>query len=1050
MKLVDLSVKRPVGIIIIVIAVMLMGAVSLNGLALDLLPDIDFPVAAIMTSYQGAGPEEVENLITKPLEGALATLEGLENLQSISVSNQSVIYMEFNFGTDLDFALLDIRDKVDLIKGMLPEDADSPTVLKFDPNSFPIIQLSVSGFMDESQLTDFAEDLIQPQLERIPGVAQVSLSGGKVREIQVEVDPVRMEGYGLTLNQIVQAIGGENLSASVGRLTRGSQDMQLRVTGEFTNTEDIKKINISLPGGGWVKLEEIANVSDTFKEQNSYAYVNGEPAVSLSISKSSDGNTVSVSDDVNKQIKRLQNQLPNGVSLTVVYDTAEFITGSISSVVRNMLLGGSFAVLVLYLFLGNIRSTLIIATALPFAVISTFTMIYFSGNSLNILTLGGLALGIGLMVDSAIIILENIYSYRQRGFSRLEAAKKGASEIGGAVIASALTTVAVFAPIVFTQGLASEIFTPLALTVTFSLLGSVAVALTLIPMMASRLIRDQDINMERRKYKFLTNLVLNTIEKLQKTYGRILKWALSHRKTVVTATMVLIIASLALVPMVGMEFIPSFDQGELAVEVQLPAGTQLEQTAEVLMDLGNYLSTTPGVENVFINVGAGGLGGDPGFNSSGNTGSIYARLVPLDQRELSTDEVLKKMIAYGESIPDVDLQASSVQSGGFSGSPISVEITGDELDVLKDISQEVRGIVASVEGTLNVEDSFSDTRPELQVIINRDIAATYGLNFNQIMQTVRTGFNGQTASLMKINGQEIDIRVQLSENRRQDINHLGQLTIRTPMGANIPLYEVAQFKEVDGQGTINRKNQERGANVTADIIGADLASISQSIEKEVQNIVLPEGYSINMGGQQKEMSDAFIDLALALLLAIFLVYAVMAVQFESFLYPFIIMFSIPATIIGIIVGFVITGRTLSVPSFIGIIMLSGIVVNNAIVLVDYINILRKRGIERDEAIISAGLQRLRPILMTTLTTVLAMAPLAIGIGEGSEMQAPLATVIVFGLSFSTLITLIFVPVIYIIMDNFSTKMKAISGGHSKLWFWSRSKSSGVEPKERSI
>lgn len=1050
MKLVDLSVKRPVGIIIIVIAVMLMGAVSINGLALDLLPDIDFPVAAIMTSYQGAGPEEVENLITKPLEGALATLEGLENLQSISVSNQSVIFMEFNFGTDLDFALLDIRDKVDLIKGMLPEDADSPTVLKFDPNSFPIIQLSVSGFMDESQLTDIAEDLIQPQLERIPGVAQVNLSGGKVREIQVEVDPVRMEGYGLTLNQIVQAIGGENLSASVGSLTRGSQDMQLRVTGEFTNTEDIKKINISLPGGGWVKLEEIANVSDTFKEQNSYAYVNGEPAVSLSISKSSDGNTVSVSDDVNKQIKRLQNQLPNGVSLTVVYDTAEFITGSISSVVRNMLLGGSFAVLVLYLFLGNIRSTLIIATALPFAVISTFTMIYFSGNSLNILTLGGLALGIGLMVDSAIVILENIYSYRQRGFSRLEAAKKGASEIGGAVIASALTTVAVFAPIVFTQGLASEIFTPLALTVTFSLLGSVAVALTLIPMMASRLIRDQDINMERRKYKFLTNLVLNTIEKLQKTYGRILKWALSHRKTVVTATMVLIIASLALVPMVGMEFIPSFDQGELAVEVQLPAGTQLEQTAEVLMDLGNYLSTTPGVENVFINVGAGGLGGDPGFNSSGNTGSIYARLVPLDQRELSTDEVLKKMIAYGESIPDVDLQASSVQSGGFSGSPISVEITGDELDVLKDISQEVRGIVASVEGTLNVEDSFSDTRPELQVIINRDIAATYGLNFNQIMQTVRTGFNGQTASLMKINGQEIDIRVQLSKNRRQDINHLGQLTIRTPMGANIPLYEVAQFKEVDGQGTINRKNQERGANVTADIIGADLASISQSIEKEVQNIVLPEGYSINMGGQQEEMSDAFIDLALALLLAIFLVYAVMAVQFESFLYPFIIMFSIPATIIGIIVGFVITGRTLSVPSFIGIIMLSGIVVNNAIVLVDYINILRKRGIERDEAIISAGLQRLRPILMTTLTTVLAMAPLAIGIGEGSEMQAPLATVIVFGLSFSTLITLIFVPVIYIIMDNFSTKLKAISGGRSKLWFWSRSKSSGVEPKERSI
>ena len=507
---------------------------------------------------------------------------------------------------------------------------------------------------------------------------------------------------------------------------------------------------------------------------------------------------------------------------------------------------------------------------------------------------------------------------------------------------------------------------------------------------------------------------------------------LGHRKTVVLVTILFIISSLFLFPLVGAEFIPSFDQGEIMIDVELPNGTQLEETTEVMLDLSRYLENMPEVESVFVSIGGGGLGVH-GTGAGENTGLIYTKLIPLAERELSTDEIQQKVIEYGEALPDVDIKASAFQSGGVSSAPITVEIVGENLDVLQELADEMKARLASIEGTLNIGDSFGDPRPQLQVIVDRDIAATYGLSYAQILQTVRTGFSGEVATRMKIDGEEIDIRVQLPKERRETMNHLRQLTVSTPQGAHIPLQDLAELREEEGQNVINRKNQERGVNVTADVVGADLGTVSSAVQAEIDQIVLPEGYEIRLGGQTEEMNEAFFDLLLALILAIFLVYTVMAVQFESFLYPFVIMFSMPATIIGIMIGLVLTGHALSVPAFIGIIMLAGIVVNNAIVLVDYINILRGRGVERDQAIIEAGLQRFRPILMTTLTTALAMSPLAFGVGQGSELQAPMATVIIFGLGFSTVITLVFIPVMYIILDNFSNWLKAIFTGERKLF-----------------
>lgn len=1023
MKLINESVNRPVGVIIIVLVVMMLGAVSLTGLGIDLMPDLELPIAVVTTSYPGAAPVDVENLVTRPLEGSLSAVEGLETMQSISSPNQSVVILMFDYGVNMDSSMLELRDRLDMVSRALPASTGEPLVMRFDPNAMPVMQLGISGEIDIASLTHIVEDSVLPRLERIPGVAQVNMSGGQEKEIIVQPDFTLMQEYRVTMSQIAQLIGTENRSAPAGQIKQGTEKMPLRILGEFSSIKDILNINIPVATGEVIKLSEIATVEEAVVERTSFSFVNGEPTLSLDIMKQSDANTVDVSNSVLREMERIEESLTQGVTMTTIMDSSMFIRDSISSVVRNMLLGGGMAILVLLLFLRSFRSTLIIGLSIPIALVSAFTLIYFSGNTLNILTLGGLALGIGLLVDSSIVILENIFKYRERGYSNIEAAKKGASEVAGAVIASTLTSVVVFVPIIFTGGLAAEIFMPLALTVGFILLASLIVAITLVPMLSRLLLPEIVVDDNPKGLRRIASSIGRIIDTISVGYRKLLKWTLNHKKTIVFGTLLLLVASLAMIPKVGVEFIPDFDQGELIATIEMPEGTPLDETRENVGLLEEFLVETRAVEMVYTTIGGGGRRGIEG--GSENSGNIYARLVPKAERSISTNEIIKQLDEYAKSLPDIEINVRGAQSGGMGGSPINIEVRGNEISTLKTIADELQEIINGVSGATNITHSMGETRPEIQIHVDRDAAVEHGLMYAEVMQTIINSMNGQVATLMRIEGNEIDVKVILAEESRSNLAQLRRLPLTTPKGEIIQLSTVADFKQAEGPAVINRQNQTRGVAISGDIIDRDLGDVMEDIEKALDEYNFPEGYDYQIGGDFEMMQDTFSQLILALVLAIFLVYAVMAFQFEKVMYPFIVMFSLPVTVIGIIFGFLVTGRPLSAPAFIGVIMLAGIVVNNAIVLVDYINKLRDRGLSREEAILEAGQTRLRPILMTMLTTVLAMIPLAIGIGEGSELQSPMATVIVFGLSFSTLITLVLIPVMYIYMDNLTNWWKGL-------------------------
>lgn len=1020
MKLIDTSVKRPIGVVMVMIALVLIGVISLQNLAVDLYPELDLPVAVVITEYEGAAPEEVEKLVTKPLEGSLGTIEGIKSIESKSISGRSIIIIWFNWGANIDNKVNDIRDKLEFSTRMLPKDTSKPMVLTLDPTAMPIYRISLSGNISDEELTNYTEKVIEPKLERTPGVANVSLLGSKHKEIRVEADPLALNAYGITTSNIVQALAADNISASVGNLQKGDQELQLRIDSEFKRIEDIENVLIPLPRGGTVKLKDIAEVTLGYKADQEITKANGNPSLTLDISKKSDSNTIMVANEINKTIKEIEEQLPEGIEINTVYDLSIFIRQSINNIIINLIIGGILAITILFFFLRSVRSTLIIGIAMPVAIITTFSLMYFTGETLNLITLGGLALGIGMMVDSGIVILENIFRYREEGYDRIEAAKLGAKEVGPAVIAASLTTVAVFLPIVFVEGLAAEIFKPLAMTVSFALLVSLFAALTIVPMLSARLLHSKEI--DNRLMDPLLDRFDNLINRTRELYLKALKWALNKRKTVVIGTLILILSSLALVPLIGTEFLPEMDQGEISIDITMPEGTLLSETSKTIDLIEAELKNIEEIETIFTTAGGGGSF-SMGQNNS-NVGNIYLRLQPMSERSRSTSDVMEEIREITADIPGVDIKVSQMESGGFSsGAPISIQISGDSLEVLNEIAEEIKFEVEQVEGTRNVVNSANKGIPEMQIVIDRDKAAYYGLSSSQIIQTVSSGINGQIATRYRSDGQEIDIRVTLPEHYKDDLSKISDILIQTPSGSAVPLKEVADLVHVQGPAEIDRDNQQRVVRVTSDIVERDLGSIIKDIQDGIVDITIPDGYQVEISGQYEDMQESFADLKFALIAAIILVYLVMAIQFEAITYPLVVMFSLPATTIGILFGLAITGRTLNIASFTGVIMLTGIVVNNAIVLVDYINILRRRGMDRKAAILKAGPHRLRPILMTTLTTVLGLLPLTLGIGEGAEMQAGLATVVVFGLSFSTVVTLLLVPVMYTYIDDLEQWIK---------------------------
>ncbi len=1015
MKISDLSIRRPVATTMVFMLVLVLGAVSIGRLNMDLLPKMSFPVAAIITSYQGAGPQEVENLVTRPIEEVIGTVANVKGITSQTSAGQSIVVAEFDWGTNMDFTLLNVREKIDLIKGYLPDGVDQPMVVKFDPALMPVMNLAVSGIDDLVELKKVADDEIKPRLERIEGVASVGVTGGLVRTIKVSVDQEKLHSYGLSLQSIIQTLQAENLNLPGGSIRSGDLEFLVRTTGEFDSVQQIADLNIFSPTGVMIKLKEIATVSDTFADQSNFVLLNGKTSVGIAISKETDANTVNVSRAVKKEMAKIKEDLPADIHFDVIMDQADFIQFSIDSLKSNAYVGGLLALAILLLFLKNITSTLVVGIAIPISVITTFILVYFAGLDLNMMTLGGLALGVGMLVDNSIVVLENIYRYRQNGYSAIDAATQGSSEVGMAIVASTLTTIIVFLPVVFTSGLSAQLFKELALTITFSLLASLFVALTLVPMLSSKMLL---VNNKEKKTLLL--------EKISDWYSRVLAWCLGHRKATMLITTAAFVLSLTFIPKIGAEFLPNMDGGEFSINVNLARGTVLEETTKIVEQVDTILAEVPEIDSIFTNVGvSGSMDMSALSGGSADRASYIVRLVGKNQRKRSVDQVVEWLRPQMAAIPGADISVEPLTfiSMGGSAKPISIKIKGYDLETLRQISDDLIQVVKGVEGTREVESSIANGRPELQVNINRDRASSLGLNAYTVASYIRTAVEGTTATKYKVDGEELNVIVQLRKDDIKDEVAFRQLMVPTPTGVRVPLSEVAEISVIEGPNTIIRENQERTIYVSAAIVGRDLRSVSQEIQERVNQYPLPPRYSVSMGGESEEMFEAFKDLFLALLLAIVFVYMILAAQFESLIHPFTIMMALPLALIGVVLGLLFGGQNLSVPAIIGLIMLAGIVVNNSIVLVDYTNILRRKGLSTNEALMQAGPVRLRPILMTALTTILALVPLAFSKGDGAELSTPMAVVVIGGLTVSTILTLVVIPVLYAGIDSWGQKIR---------------------------
>jgi HAE1 family hydrophobic/amphiphilic exporter-1 len=1040
MNLPKFSLKRPVTMLMIIAIVLVLGFISYSRLGIDLLPNFVYPGAVVMTQYSGASPEEIESIVSKPLESTLATVNNVKNIQSFSTEGNSTVFVEFNWGTNMDIASLDMREKVDMIKPYLPEGVSQPMVVKFDPSMMPVMQVALYGANDVTQLKKIADDVIVSRLKRLEGVAAVDILGGLERQVNIVVDPDKLAFYGLSMPQLSNKLMMENMNLPGGSVKQGEREYTIRTTAEFKDLKEIEALPIPLPTGGTVPLQNIARIEDTHKDVSAISRYNGQPSIALIIQKQSNYNTVQVIERIKDELSLLKKQVPAEISYEPILDQADFIRKAVGNVGSNAVTGGLLAVLVIYLFLRNFRSTLVIALSIPISIIVTFILIYFNHLTLNIMSLGGLALGVGMLVDNSIVVLENIFRHRQEGEDPISAAVSGSDEVGTAVIASTLTTIAVFLPIVFIQGITAQFFKELALTVTFSLLSSLLVSLSVVPLFSSRLVTLPSAKggIGNPTYgnggKRLKNIIAAPLdifsrfyESLENRYGNLLMWSLEHRKFVVIIAIVLFIISLVLIPFVGSEFLPHSDAGMISISVNAPEGTHLEETNRFALEIEEKLKNIPEIDGVLTSVGSAGSAMSIGGGK--NSASIVVKLMPLSERKRSSEVVTEEIRQLIQDTVGAEVKVNEISSIDFGGAsllkPVSISIKGDDFETLKTISNQVIEIVKSVPGTREVENSLDKGNPELVIKVDREKATLYGLSSAMVAQSVRSAVSGSVATKYKVAGSEIDVMIKADQSLVDNVEKLKSLLIPAPTGALITLGDVADIQRAIGPATIDRDNQTRVVTITGQVVGRPAGQVNKEIEQQLQKVLLPDGYSIKFGGEQEQMTDAFQDLFLALILAIVLVYMVMAAQFESLIQPLVIMFTVPLALIGVVLALLLTGRSLNMPAYIGVIMLAGIVVNNAIVLIDFINQLRSKGIERNEAIVKAGPMRLRPILMTTLTTVLGLFPLALGIGEGGELRAPMATVVIGGLIFSTVLTLVVIPVIYTLFEDFGGIWKRI-------------------------
>lgn len=1007
------SVKKPVTITMMILIVIVLGVVSLSKLQIDLLPQMELPYVMVQTNYAGAGPEEVENLITKPMEQTVATVENIDGILSYSNEGSSLLLMQFAFGTDMDDVMLQLRENIDMIEGFLPEGTSSPLIAKLDPNAMPIIQMAVSSKGDIHTTQRFAEDVISPRLERIEGTASANVSGGLTQEVEIMLKEEALKGYNLSSAYITQMLQAANINLPGGTVSKGNNELTVRTVGEFKSLNEIRNLNIPLTKGGTVRLIDIADVKIVNKEQSSITKLDSKEVVQVSVMKQSDGNTVNVAKRVNKEIEKIKTEYPD-INIVNVFDQSDYINFAINNLTKTALQGGLLAIIILLIFLRSFKTTLVIALSIPISIITTFVILYFADITLNMMTIGGLALGIGMLVDNSIVVLENIYRKRSLGIDRIAASVEGTNEVAMAVTASTLTTVAVFIPIVFTGGLAATIFKDFALSIVIALFSSLFIALTLIPMLSSKLISVRNLESEElqeQKHGFLVVF-----------YKKVLKFSLNHRLITILVSITLFVISIVMVASVGAEFFPATDEGMINLSVNLPAGSETKEVDNVLKDIHVAIKDIPEITTIFTSAGSGDMMNMGGGSSSG---AMSVLLSDLNERDRSAKEISDEIRKIVKDIPGAEISVSetSMMMMGMSGGAISISIKGDDIETLENIGNEFKGIIEKVEGTREVSTSYEDGIPQIQVVLDRGIASQYGLTTAQVGSAVKNTLSGSNVTKFKIDGNELDVVLKGDNMYGQSMSLLEMLPIPTPMGSNIPLSEIADIKIEKGPISIMRENQTRVLTVTGSVVGRDIQTVSTEIESLLKEYTMPYGYSYTFGGETEQIQETFTDLAMVMLVAIVLVYMIIAAQFESLLQPLSIMFSVPLALSGGFIGLFITGLPLNVIGIIGLIILVGIVVNNAIVLVDYINNRRNKGEDRTSAIMKAGPIRIRPIMMTALTTILGLVPMALGIGEGAELTKSMGVVVIGGLGLSTVLTLVVVPVMYTIFDDIANFFK---------------------------
>ena len=1010
MKIVKFSINHPVSVFMFTVAALIFGFISYSKLTINLLPTISYPTLTIKTEYPGTAPSEIEHIISKPIEEAVGVVDNVVRISSVSRAELSEVMVEFAWHTNMDFATLKVREKLDLLN--LPVNALKPVILRYDPNTEPIMKLGITGGGELSHTRFIAETDIKQALESIEGVAACVISGGLEDEIHIDIDETQLSLLNIPISTVANRLAQENVNLSAGILKQQDSQYLVRTVNEFKTVEEIKEIIIEKRNDVPIKLGSIAHVFRGFKDRKVISRINGKECIEAAIYRAADANTVKVSNAVQERLKNLEDSLlkRSDMNYLVITNQAKFIKSTIKEVIQTAILGGILAILVLLYFLKNLRSTIIIGVAIPISVIVTFFCMFSFDISLNIISLGGLALGIGMLVDNSIVVLEAVQRYREEGTDLFNSALKGTSEVAGAVTASTFTTVAVFFPIVFVEGIAGQLFRDMALTVTFSLLASLVVSLTLVPMLFSTLRRKES----KERLNRLLKKVFRPLDKLYDSvfsgYKNFQEYAFSRKKLIIILVLVIFAGSVVTLNLMNKELIPVISQGEFLVNMEFKPGTSLLENASVVSRVTEKLGQIPEIESIYELIGKGSRGGITFQEEMENLSEITVRLKPgvLGNAE---DKIMDRVRS---DLTDFSVFKAKVYKPRLFSfkAPLEVVVSGNDLDALKRVSDDLLAKIRTIPGLIDLKSSMEEGYPEIQIVLNRARLASQNMTINDVGSQLRSKVEGDVATKFIESDREVDIRVRVSENFRDQVDKIKRITIRNGLGIVVPLKAVADINIKEGPAEIRRIFQQESAVITGDTSGIDLASAKEKIVELGRTINKPQDFVIALAGQSQELDVAFTSMIFALALAVFLVYLVMASQFESFKKPFIIMFTIPLGLIGVVIAGIITGISINVIVLIGLVILSGIIVNNAIVLVDYTGQLQDQGQSKMEAIRNAARIRWRPILMTSVTTILGLLPMALDFNEGFEIRIPLAVTIIGGMIFGTFLTLIFIPIIY--------------------------------------